>query len=243
MSPTSLTVPATVRPRLREAAKPTLELLGVEISEHYEDRNHCRDVWARMLATWSLLDVIGWTDEDGDTTLDIGHVQAARAALDVFLPMMQSYAAEAHGDDREREADELRQLREFDGVLRRAIAHVTVPAEVAAHLRCALYAELARAGCDLDAACSTKQLGDVATPVGKLRGVFALLDHIGWSKTPDAADLAIDGAHLGLVVAALERDQDGWEWTAEQPKLEDLPGRERAKAIAEMIERFLGGLR
>jgi len=43
-------------------------------------------------------------------------------------------------------------------------------------------------------------------------------------------------------VDTLEDDQEGWEWTAESPQIEDLPGREQAKATAEMIKRFLAAV-
>jgi len=146
--------------------------------------------------------------------------------------------------------DDLRALREFEGAALRAIERerteariIVVPADVAEQLRSALYADLARAGNDLDTACSTTEPGDVASPVGKLRRLFAVLDDIGWSKEPPTPEaLTIDGRHLQVVVDTLEADQEGWEWTAEHPQLEDLPGRERAKTIAEIIERFLNTL-
>jgi hypothetical protein len=120
---------------------------------------------------------------------------------------------------------------------------IRVPADVAAQLRGALYADLARAGCDLDASCSTKEPGDYASPVGKLRRLFAVLDDIGWTKEPPSPEaLTIHRRHMQVVVDTLGDDRDGWAWVAGQPQLEDLPGRERAKATAEMIERFLATL-
>ena len=78
---------------------------------------------------------------------------------------------------------------------------VAVPADVAAQLRRALYADLARAGNNLDSACSTKELGDVASPVGKLRRLFAVLDEIGWVKEPPGPEaLTIHRRHLRVVV-------------------------------------------
>jgi hypothetical protein len=120
---------------------------------------------------------------------------------------------------------------------------IRVPADVAAQLRGALYADLARAGCDLDASCSTEEPGDVDSPVGKLRRLFAVLDDIGWTKEPPSLeDLTIHRRHMQVVVDTLEDDREAWAWVAGQPLLEDLPGRERAKAIAEMIGRFLATL-
>ncbi|HUB74229.1 MAG TPA: hypothetical protein VL979_09360 [Solirubrobacteraceae bacterium] len=116
----------------------------------------------------------------------------------------------------------------------------TVPADVAVQLRGALYVEMARAAGDLEPACSTTIPGDVAGAVSRLRAVFALLDDIGWDKTtPDPDGLTIDGKHFGIVIEALERDREGWQDTAESPELEDLPGRERAKATADLIWQFV----
>jgi hypothetical protein len=116
----------------------------------------------------------------------------------------------------------------------------TVPADVAVQLRGALYVELSRSGSDLEATSATTIPGDVAGAVSKLRALFALLDDIGWDKTtPDPDGLTIDGKHFGIVIEALERDREGWEHTAESPELEDLPGRERAKATADLIWQFV----
>ncbi|HUB72969.1 MAG TPA: hypothetical protein VL979_02885 [Solirubrobacteraceae bacterium] len=115
-----------------------------------------------------------------------------------------------------------------------------VPADLAVQLRGALYAEVSRWCSDLETMSATTIPGDVAPAVSNLRAVLAVLDDIGWDKTtsdPDA--LTIDGRHFGIVIETLEREREGREHTAESPQLEDLPGRERAKATADLIWRFV----
>jgi hypothetical protein len=252
-----LTVPAAVIGRLREGTH-------LQLAEGAETIQRVASAWdkddppagerALMQRAWALIDVLGWAG-DVPESIDVDvreHGVALRAAIDNIVTSLTDVIADLPEGDaiRVERAEELQALREFEGAALRAIEReraeariILVPADVAEQLRSALYHDLARAGNDLDTACSTKEPGDVASPVGKLRRLFALLDDIGWSKTPPSPEaLTIDGRHLRVVVDTLEDDQEGWEWITEQPQLEDLPGRERAKAIAEMIERFLATL-
>jgi len=252
-----LTVPAAVIGRLREGTHQ-------QLAEGAEAIQRVASAWdkddppagerALMQRAWALIDVLGWAG-DIPESIDVDvheHGVALRATIDNIVTSLTDLIADLPQDDptRAERVEELQALREFEGAALRAIERerteakiIAVPADVAEQLRSALYADLARAGNDLDTACSTTEPGDVASPVGKLRRLFAVLDDIGWSKQPPTPEaLTIDARHLQVVVDTLEDDQEGWEWTAEQPQLEDLPGRERAKAIAEMIERFLATL-
>ena len=252
-----LSVPAAVIGRLREGTH-------LQLAEGAETIQRVASAWdkddppagerALMERAWALIDVLGWSG-DVPESIDVDvreHGVALRAAIDNIVTNLTEVIADLPEDDpgRAERVEELQALREFDGTALRAIERerteariIVVPGDVAEQLRSALYADLARAGNDLDTACSTTEPGDVASPVGKLRRLFAILDDIGWSKEPPTPEaLTIDGRHLQVVVDTLEDDQEGWEWTAEHPQLEDLPGRERAKTIAEMIERFLAML-
>jgi hypothetical protein len=252
-----LTVPAAVIPRLREGTH-------LQLAQGAQAIQHVASAWdkddppaserASMAHAWALIDVLGWAG-DVPESIDVDvreHGVALRAAIENMVTSVTDVIANLPEDapTRAERVAELQTLREFEGATLRAIERdriaakiIVVPADVAEQLRSALYHDLARAGNDLDTACSTKEPGDVATPVGKLRRLFAVLDDIGWSKEPTTPEvLTIDGRHLRVVVDTLEDDQEGWEWITEQPQLEDLPGRERAKAIAEMIERFLATL-
>jgi len=252
-----LSVPAAVIPRLREGTH-------LQLADGAETIQRVASAWdkddppagerALMERAWALIDVLGWAG-DIPESIDINvreHGVALRAAIDNIVTSLTDVIADLPADDpiRAERVEELQALREFEGAALRAIERerteariIVVPADVAEQLRSALYADLARAGNDLDTACSTTEPGDVASPVGKLRRLFAVLDDIGWSKEPPTPEaLTIDGRHLQVVVDTLEADQEGWEWTAEHPQLEDLPGRERAKTIAEIIERFLNTL-
>jgi len=252
-----LSVPAAVIPRLREGTH-------LQLADGAETIQRVASAWdkddppagerALMERAWALIDVLGWAG-DIPESIDINvreHGVALRAAIDNIVTSLTDVIADLPADDpiRAERVEELQALREFEGAALRAIERerteariIVVPADVAEQLRSALYADLARAGNDLDTACSTTEPGDVASPVGKLRRLFAVLDDIGWSKEPPTPEaLTIDGRHLQVVVDTLEADQEGWEWTAEHTQLEDLPGRERAKTIAEIIERFLNTL-
>lgn len=253
----TVTIPAAVVPRLREGTQQQLALAAEQIRvevEAYEKDVAPLEVRAEMDRAWALLDVLGWAGDVPETiSVELPeHAVMLRAAVESMVASLAEVIAELPEDDptRAERIEELQALREFEGALLRAIerAHtegaiIAVPAHVAVQLRHAFYADLSRAGADLEAACATKELGDVASPVGKLRRLFAVLDEIGWSKDrPSPEALTIHGRHLRVVVDTLEDDWDGWERASEQTQLEDLPGREHAKAMAEMIERFLATL-
>jgi hypothetical protein len=253
----TITIPAAVIPRLRDGVQQQLAHAAETIkdeAEAYEKDTPPLEARAETDRAWALLDALGWAGGVPDS-IDVDvreHGNGLRAAIDSMVTSLSEVIAELPDGDpiRAERVEELQALREFEGAALRAIESdrteprvILVPADVAVQLRGALFADLSRAGADLEEACSTTEPGDFAAPVGKLRRLFAVLDDIGWVKetvSPEA--LTIDHRHLRVVVDTLEDDREGWEWTSEQPQLEDLPGRERAKATAETIERFLAAV-
>lgn len=253
----TISVPGAVIPRLREGTQQQLAdgasmINGAAVAWTKDEPP--AEGRALMARAWALLDVLAWAgDVPESINVDLPeHGATLRAAIDGMVTSLTEVITELPEDDpvRTERIEELQALREFEGALLRAIerghtegAIIAVPADVAAQLRRAFFADLSRAGADLESACATKELGDVDTPVGKLRRLFAVLDEVGWIKEPASPEaLTIDRRHLRVVVDSLEDDWQGWSWTAEQPQLEDQAGRERAKAMAEMIERFLDTL-
>jgi len=194
----TLTVTAAVVPRLREGAQAQLAEGASTIkaaAEAYTKDEPPLEARARTDRAWALIDVLGWAG-DVPESIDVDVSEQGLAlgdAINAAVHGLTDVIAELAADDpvRPERMEELQALREFEGAALRAIERehteasiIAVPADVAVQLRRALYADLGRAGAELEAACSTTELGDVASPVRSLRRLFAVLDDIGWIKEP-----------------------------------------------------------
>jgi hypothetical protein len=117
-----------------------------------------------------------------------------------------------------------------------------IPANVAALLREALYAQLTRAFEDapdeMPAAQSRRGWADV---LGRIEGVRTALDVIGWDAPARQKDVEVELDRA--MIDALEADVDSWEWLAEAVTTESAQGRRRAAAKATAIKRFLASVK
>lgn len=119
-----------------------------------------------------------------------------------------------------------------------ATASTPVPAEVVVLLRGALYIELARACEDAPAVMpEAHERACWADVLARIDGARSALDAIGWEAPDEQHDVTVvlDPA----MIHALEEDYDGWDWLSHQEKTESAEGRQRARAKAETIKRFL----
>ncbi len=114
----------------------------------------------------------------------------------------------------------------------------TILAQVVVLLRGALYTELTRACEDMpDTMPATHERAGWADVLARLDGARGALDVIGWEAPAEQQDVTVV---LGTaMIEALEADADLWDWLSHQEKTESAEGRERARAKADTIERFL----
>jgi hypothetical protein len=220
-----ITVPGVLFDPLREGAYAASRDVA-EAIDHGEDLAVCR---ARLAGVCRLLDVIGWTREHpaADTEVDFGvHAGTLRVAVEIMLPLLRDA-----GGERER----FEALRQFAATeLSGSRQRLTLPAEVVVLLRGVLHAGLARAAEDLAEACSLASPGDRLGPIGRLDGVRALLDEIGWRAPERQQPVEIDlGMHGPLLQDIMETDLDTQRWLADT---DDAIQRERAAATAVRVE-------
>jgi hypothetical protein len=220
-----ITVPGVLFDPLREGAYAASRDVA-EAIDHGEELAVCR---ARLAGVCRLLDMIGWTREDlaADTEVDFGvHAGTLRAAVEIMLPLLR----EADGERERYEA-----LRDFAATeLPGSRQRLTLPAEVVVLLRGVLHAGLARAAEGLAEACSLASPGDRLGPLGRLDGVRALLDEIGWSARERQRPVEIDlGMHGPLLQDMMENDLETQRYLADT---DDAIQRERAAANAARVE-------
>ena len=119
---------------------------------------------------------------------------------------------------------------------------LAIPGDVVVLLRSALYTWLARAGSDLESACSLEDPGDVAPIVAEFDRTRALLDAIGWDKQ-QADGVEVDlAAHGQTITDALADELEHWQLTATELRTTSEAHRELAGIHAHTVETFLAGL-
>jgi hypothetical protein len=220
-----ITIPGVLFDPLREGAYAVSRDVA-EAIDHGEELCVCR---ARLAGVCRLLDVIGWTREDpvADTEVDFGvHAGTLRAAVEIMLPLLR---------DADGERERFEALRDFAATeLPGSRQRLTLPAEVVVLLRGVLHVEVVRAAEDLSEACSLASPGDWLGPLGRLDGVRALLDEIGWSAPERQQPVAVDlGMHGPLLQDVMENDLETQRYLADT---EDVSQRDRAAATAARVE-------
>jgi hypothetical protein len=122
----TLRIPPTVVPRLREGAVALLTRLGDQFSDATWYPEQCKPLYEQVQEQWRLLDAIGWSDED-DTgemvEVDVASIgKPLRLAVDEMTPSLEQWLGEMGEDDPERpaRADELRLMQQFQAQVRRA---------------------------------------------------------------------------------------------------------------------------
>jgi hypothetical protein len=124
----TLQIPPAVIPRLREATRPVMELLGDELESAANDPTTFDQLHARLAGIWALLDVIGWSEEE-DTgeplEVDAGeHAGALTASLDAIIPMLAQWLTELDDDeDKPSRENEYTRMQQFEASVRHAIAN------------------------------------------------------------------------------------------------------------------------
>ena len=122
----TLMIPPTVIPRVREGAVALLAQLGDELGEATWYPEQCEPLYKRLQAQWAMLDVIGWNDEDDTGEMveaDIARIgRALKLAADEITPSLKQWLGEMGEDDPERpkRADELRLMQQFRAQIRAA---------------------------------------------------------------------------------------------------------------------------
>lgn len=114
----------------------------------------------------------------------------------------------------------------------------TVPAGIVVLLRGALYTGLTRACEDAPATMpDAHERGGWVDVLARLDGARGALDAIGWEAPDEQQDMTV--ALDAVMIEALVDDAELWDWLSHQEKTETAEGRERARAKADVIERFL----
>lgn len=121
----TLMVPPTVVPRLREGAFALLMRLGEQLSDATWYPEQCEPLYLQVQEQWAMLDVIGWADEDDDGEMieaiaSIG--KPLKLAVEEMTPSLEQWLWEMDEDDptRPERAEELRLMQQFRAQIRAA---------------------------------------------------------------------------------------------------------------------------
>jgi hypothetical protein len=219
-----ITIPGLLLEPLREGAYAASRDVA-EAIDHMEDLRSCR---ARLAGVCRLLDVIGWSGEGPVRELEVDfgvHGGTLRAATKVMLPVLREA-----GERERHEALTAFAETELPGATQRLV----LPVEVVALLRGALLVGVSNAAGELSQACWLASLGDWVGPLGRLDGVRALLDEIGWSVPEHQEPVEIDLAmHGPLLQDIMENAVETQRWLEDGG---DASERERAAETVVLIE-------
>lgn len=125
---TTILIPDAVAPRVREGARSLMRTLGSLMQDTADDPPAFGELHDRLRSMWSLLDAIGWDDEqESAVEVDLReHSTALLAAVDEILPMLAEWLKEMADEDTAKPArmDEYRLARQFRVAARQKLTNM-----------------------------------------------------------------------------------------------------------------------